>query len=490
MSGLSAQKTGALQDSARRRPKGSAAPALLVLLLLLLLLLSTLLPAAPPAASAHGAEPDVAPARGYLAVVGAFDSLLEAGNLPAAKALCTGQVLRMFDFLAMAQGRMAGLVDSARSTEDTLWDSSAGDWAFVKMASRVVFRQPFLGQNELASVQAVHLHRSGGAWRIAEFEELEGRDAPVRLRSGLPQDPDARGPAAVPSPEGTGPETGFLPISPKAPREGATADWVRLKVKLRDGSALAALCPLDAYQTRRRVVSASEWILETRVPGLAARPGRQGPTAGPSSLPDSLRAYLAEGPYLILDSALRAAARAAVGADSAASPVHKAAAIRAFVTGAFRFKLGSVLFGDSRSVLRDMTGDCSEAAILVAALLRASGVPSRVALGFASPGRGVFIGHAWTEAWLGPRLGWVGVDAALGQFPAGAERVKLAQLDGRGDMRIAATNLMLAAVSNLDIEILAARKGGRRLPLIAHPGAAREGAAFFEDILEGLGRKE
>ncbi|HLP42476.1 MAG TPA: hypothetical protein VK465_13290, partial [Fibrobacteria bacterium] len=290
MSGLSAQKTGALQDSARRRPKGSAAPALLVLLLLLLL--PTLLPAAPPAASTHGAAPDVAPARGYLAVVGAFDSLLEAGNLPAAKALCTGQVLRMFDFLAMAQGRMAGLVDSARSTEDTLGDSSEGDWAFVKMASRVVFRQPFLGQNELASVQAVHLHRSGGAWRIAEFEELEGRDAPVRLRSGLPQDPNARGPAgspaAVPSPEGTGPETGFLPISPKAPREAATADWVRLKVKLRDGSALAALCPLDAYQTRRRVVSASEWILETRVPDLAARPGRQGTTAGPSSLPDSL----------------------------------------------------------------------------------------------------------------------------------------------------------------------------------------------------------
>jgi transglutaminase-like putative cysteine protease len=171
-----------------------------------------------------------------------------------------------------------------------------------------------------------------------------------------------------------------------------------------------------------------------------------------------------------------------------AEAARQAAAIRAWVTVGFRFELGAVLFGSSREVLRDMRGDCSEAAILAAALLRARGIPSRVALGFASAGRGVFVGHAWTEAWLGAEAGWVGVDAALGQFPAGVERLKLAQLDGRGDMRVAATNVMLSSLSNLDIEILEARRGGANLTLVAHPGAAEEGGRFFADILEGFGR--
>ena len=52
-----------------------------------------------------------------------------------------------------------------------------------------------------------------------------------------------------------------------------------------------------------------------------------------------------------------------------------------------------------------------------AALMRARGIPSRVALGFASVGRGVFIGHAWTEAWLDPGRGWVGVDAGYAINP-------------------------------------------------------------------------
>src|SRR6185369_2476466 len=90
-----------------------------------------------------------------------------------------------------------------------------------------------------------------------------------------------------------------------------------------------------------------------------------------------------------------------------ATPAEAADAVYKWVSGNFHFSLGAVLFGTSRETLRGMTGDCSEAAVLTAALLRASGVPTRVALGFASVGRGVFIGHAWTEARLGGA--WVGV---------------------------------------------------------------------------------
>src|SRR5690606_29382574 len=102
--------------------------------------------------------------------------------------------------------------------------------------------------------------------------------------------------------------------------------------------------------------------------------------------------------------------------------------IRRFVSESFDYKLGATLFATSREALRDLRGDCSEAAVLAAALLRAAGIPSRVALGYATLRDGVWIGHAWAEALLGGE--WVGLDAALREFPAGASRVALTALSG------------------------------------------------------------
>jgi transglutaminase-like putative cysteine protease len=386
-----------------------------------------------------------------------------------------------------------------------LADSVSGDRAWVKVSSQVVFHRPFLGKTELGSIQAVHLQRTSRGWLIAEFEELEGAAAKVAFRALAPAATGLAGGGASTAPgrNSSGlavepPSPGLLPVSPTAPARGGEADWMRYRVRLRNGAALAERCLLDANQRLDSAVSASEWILENRRAVLPRSGG------GKAALPDSMGPYLASNAYLDLrDSLLRAAAPRAAGSVSAAASeppmamkrfdparaARETAAIRAWVTDGFRFELGAVLFGSSREVLRDMTGDCSEAAILTAALLRARRIPSRVALGFASAGQGVFVGHAWTEAWLGPETGWVGVDAALGQFPAGVERLKLAQLDGRGDMRIAATNVMLTALSNLDIEILESRRAGATLPLVVHPGAAGEGGRFFTDILEGFGRE-
>jgi transglutaminase-like putative cysteine protease len=199
-----------------------------------------------------------------------------------------------------------------------------------------------------------------------------------------------------------------------------------------------------------------------------------------------LRPFLASNGYLILDDTLLTSTAALiVGKET--DPARIAGLIYAWVTENFRFELGAVLFGTSREVLRDLNGDCSEAAVLTAALLRASGVPARVAMGFASVGRGVFIGHAWAEARLGEQ--WVGVDAALRQFPAGVGRVRLVALDGKEDMRIAATNLMIAVLSNLQIQILAAWKDDRAVPLRRYRANASEGAQYFQEILKGMDRR-
>jgi transglutaminase-like putative cysteine protease len=73
-----------------------------------------------------------------------------------------------------------------------------------------------------------------------------------------------------------------------------------------------------------------------------------------------------------------------------------------------------------------MQGDCTEHAVLLAAMLRVRKVPSRIAIGLVYDDRIVgFVSHMWTEAWLGGT--WVGLDATRGQGRVGAAHIKLAQ---------------------------------------------------------------
>ena len=381
-------------------------------------------------------------------------------------------MLRMFDFIVLAQSKMAGLVDTARSREKVLQEKSAGKWAYAKVSSNLVFTRRFLGNDSIHSVQAAHLFLSGRGWLITELEELEGPESLVSLRTGVPEGIDGEeGAAGTPT---------LFPVSAKATGISGEADRLRYRLRLKNGDALAGTLPLGPGQSLVRAVSPSEWILENRKRIV----GKSGNAALP---PDSQRVYLASNAFLVLEDSLLAGIAGKI-APGNTDPRRVAQAVYEWVTGSFRFQLGAVLFGTSSQIVRDLTGDCSEAAVLTAALLRSRGIPSRIVLGYASLGKGVFIGHAWCEAWL--EGGWVGVDAALREFPAGVERVKLAELDGRSDMRIAAVNLMMRTLSNLDIEIEGAWKNGKRLPLLRFPGNSRDSEKFFQDILDGMGKSK
>ncbi len=74
-------------------------------------------------------------------------------------------------------------------------------------------------------------------------------------------------------------------------------------------------------------------------------------------------------------------------------------------------------------VLKSKVGDCNEHAVLLTALLRASGIPARVCVGLVYT-RGMFFYHAWTEAYVGR---WVSMDATLNQMPVDATHIKLIQ---------------------------------------------------------------
>ncbi len=86
-------------------------------------------------------------------------------------------------------------------------------------------------------------------------------------------------------------------------------------------------------------------------------------------------------------------------------------------------------------ILQNLRGDCNEHATLTTALLRANGVPARIASGIAFLD-GAFYFHAWVEYWNGD---WRTIDPTWGQAPADLGHIRL--VAGGLDRQIALTEL-------------------------------------------------
>jgi len=99
---------------------------------------------------------------------------------------------------------------------------------------------------------------------------------------------------------------------------------------------------------------------------------------------------------------------------------------------------------DARQILRQRKGDCNEHATLLTALLRAVGIPARMAAGLIYKD-GRFYYHAWNEAYLDR---WISMDATLNQMPSDATHIKL--VDGGIEKQIQ----IVAMIGNLSLTIL------------------------------------
>jgi len=120
-------------------------------------------------------------------------------------------------------------------------------------------------------------------------------------------------------------------------------------------------------------------------------------------------------------------ARRAVGSTKDAGEAIRK--IEAFVAEYIEHKDLSVGYASATEVAASRQGDCSEHAVLAAAMCRAVGIPAQVVTGIAYveewAGLQGFGGHAWVRAYVGGERGkWVGLDAAfkgagLGGYGAG-----------------------------------------------------------------------
>ncbi len=129
------------------------------------------------------------------------------------------------------------------------------------------------------------------------------------------------------------------------------------------------------------------------------------------------------------DPRVQAMVREAKG--TATSPREVAAALEKFVNRAVTKKNFSQAFATAAEVAESREGDCTEHAVLLAALARACQIPSRVAIGLVYvESAGGFGYHMWTELYLDGT--WVPMDAVLGQGGTSAAYLKLtdSSLDG------------------------------------------------------------
>jgi hypothetical protein len=168
--------------------------------------------------------------------------------------------------------------------------------------------------------------------------------------------------------------------------------------------------------------------------------------------------YLQSDDKRIIDLAHQAAGDAKDAAEAARR-------IESFVARYIDDKSLSVGYASAVEVAESRQGDCSEFAVLTAALCRAVGIPAQVVVGVAYVdefgGLQGFGGHAWTQAYVGAdRRGrggkWIGLDAAFksggrGGYDPG--HIALAVGNGDpGDFFNMATALGRFQIEKLDVQ--------------------------------------
>jgi hypothetical protein len=199
-----------------------------------------------------------------------------------------------------------------------------------------------------------------------------------------------------------------------------------------------------AQSTRQEITSVNGSTLELRVHGGVAEQAKQ---PGPE---------YTESSYFINsdDQRVKTIANQAVGAES--DPWRKARRIERWVHANMRIRAHEAL-ATADHVAKTLEGDCTEFAMLTAALCRAAGIPSRTATGlvYADVRQGpVFAFHMWTEVWIDGQ--WRALDATLGQGGIGAAHLKIADQSWHEERSLTPLLPVVRVLGKLSIEVVRA----------------------------------
>jgi hypothetical protein len=130
-----------------------------------------------------------------------------------------------------------------------------------------------------------------------------------------------------------------------------------------------------------------------------------------------------------------------------------ACALETYVHQAVKSKSFTQALASAADVARSLEGDCTEHAVLLAALCRARQIPARVAIGLVYfPPAQAFAYHMWNEVWIEDR--WVPLDATLGRCGIGAAHIKINTSNLNGVSAVSALLPVLELLGQLELEIV------------------------------------
>jgi len=130
--------------------------------------------------------------------------------------------------------------------------------------------------------------------------------------------------------------------------------------------------------------------------------------------------FLKPGPFIQSDhQKIRALAQEILKDDPTAPPLTRARKLLDWVHTHIE-KRPVLSLPDALSTLENRVGDCNEHAVLLAALARAAGIPTRIEAGLVYL-KGRFYYHAWNLMYLGQ---WITADSLFGQLPADVSHLR------------------------------------------------------------------
>jgi hypothetical protein len=152
------------------------------------------------------------------------------------------------------------------------------------------------------------------------------------------------------------------------------------------------------------------------------------------------------------DERVREHAQSAVGEET--DPWRKALLIERWVRRHMKVTNDEAM-ATADYVARHLEGDCTEHAMLAAAMCRAEGIPSRTAVGlvYAETRRGpVMAFHMWSEVWV--RGQWIPIDATLGRGYVGATHLKISDQSWHDTRSLTPMLPVARVVGKVAIEVL------------------------------------
>ena len=140
-------------------------------------------------------------------------------------------------------------------------------------------------------------------------------------------------------------------------------------------------------------------------------------------------------------------------AGELADPCEIVLALERYVHEEVHEKNFSQALSTAAEVAKSHEGDCTEHAVLLAALARANKIPARVAMGLVYVRQlGGFGYHMWTEVYVGGT--WTPLDATLGQGGIGPAHLKLTDSTLAGDSPYSSFLAVTSVLGRLKIDVL------------------------------------